>query len=520
VLAFSLVSACSVDFRDTILELRSDSSGYGTNITAEDYDNVTIRLKFEIEDVYGSNCAQYIKANAKIYRQDEDGYWSEFKTISTKSEKLEENYYTFTWKDIFRVDDRYTKYRVNAEIFDNKDQEYENLRAYVELKNNNSSNSDYDYKPTTYCEDLSIIANDIEINENSEQNTIFYLKNDSTKRFEITEIKITSNGLTLNNYYNEKYASANGIANIIVKAKADNVFSNQTYENNISVRGTFSDGKTCSFSNIQRKTFNVNIRNNDSISATFNNTPNCNNFSIIAQDYVQIENFGKIPISITNGTNQRADVYIEGTIESTPSLISLPANSAITRDIDIKTYLGSGEITLRPIVSGCNFSSKTIKITNTARGSITQLSMNTKFEENETQGNIIIQVTNPTTRIFNGIVKISAPNGWSANTKEVTITPGTNNIVIPLTKTTNAINGAGKVSLIVEDEEINNEFSVTGGNTTRSLAGLFTLGIFGINNLANLLILIIVVILIIGMIGRITSDEKNEKTQAWEEKNN
>ena len=54
---------------------------------------------------------------------------------------------------------------------------------------------------------------------------------------------------------------------------------------------------------------------------------------------------------------------------------------------------------------------------------------------------------------------------------------GTNNIVIPLTKTTNAINGAGKVSLIVEDEEINNEFSVTGGNTTRSLAGLFTLGI-------------------------------------------
>ena len=70
----------------------------------------------------------------------------------------------------------------------------------------------------------------------------------------------------------------------------------------------------------------------------------------------------------------------------------------------------------------------------------------------------------------------------------------------------------------MEDEEINNEFSVTGGNTTRSLAGLFTLGIFGINNLANLLILIIVVILIIGMIGRITSDEKTKNTSVGRKK--
>jgi len=620
------------------LELRSNTDGYATSISAEDNSPVTIRVRFDIDDLSGTDCAREISARSVIYRITESGNWQQFRTTSARSQTLIEDEYYFIWTNEFTVDDYYTRYRIETRIFDSNNEEYQNLTGYVDVVSNNCSgiklttydytidegeestryfrienntnkefrvndlgvlftnslvrsgsvdydstiprysqetvdvtlsagyvssdstttgtftvsgyldgtfcsttaigrksfsvtvqdtgstssggSNDDDYTSIADCEDLSVIVKNIDISESSEQTEIFYLRNDSTKRFEITEIQLTNNGLTLENYYNEKYASANGAANIIIKAKAESVFANKTFENNIRVRGRFSDGRTCSFDNIQRKIFNVNILNTDSATNTTNTTPNCNNFSISAIDNIQIENFGKIPITITNGTNQRADVYVEGTIETTPSLISLPPNSSITRDLDVKTYLASGEITLKPSVTGCNFPSKTIRVTNTAKGSISQLSVDTKFEQNETQGTIIIQVNNPTTKIFNGIVKVNTPTGWSTNTKEVTITPGTNNIVIPLSKETNATNGKGTISLIIEGEEIKNEYTISGSNSSGSLSGLFSLGIFGISNLGTLLILIILVILIIGMIGRITSNSKSEEKQVWEEEKN
>ena len=57
------------------------------------------------------------------------------------------------------------------------------------------------------CEDLKIHTKNIIIGEGKETKEIFYLKNNSTKRFELLDIDTTQNGLELNGYYYEKYAA-------------------------------------------------------------------------------------------------------------------------------------------------------------------------------------------------------------------------------------------------------------------------------------------------------------------------
>ncbi len=623
-------NACSIDFEDVTLELRSDTDSYAQNITAEDNDDVTIRVKFDIDEVSGNDCANDIEVRAQIYRQEDNDDWELFDTLED-DEDLDEDDYTFTFDDAFEVDDDYSRYRVNVTIFD-VNEEYEDERGYVDVVNNscsgielivedfdidegeegtetfiieNNTNTEFriseldtifsnslirsgdfdysetveenseeeveitlsvgyvsrdttttgtftvagylgsnfcsvssvgresfdvtvedtgssslddddddeddDYRGISDCEDITIVANNISILEGRETIENFYLQNDATKRFEILEIQLTDNGVELDNYYNEKYASANGIADIAVSVKTENVFSNKSFENTIKVRGKFSDGKTCSFSNIRSETFNVNVENSDSIGLT--SYTNCNNFSISAQDIISIENFGKIPFTITNGTNQRADIYVEGTLDASPSLISLPANSSISRELDVTILSSNGEIVLRPVVSGCYLASKRISVTNKAKGNFSSLTMNLDFENDETNGEINIEINNPTTKIYSGVITFDGPQGWSASSRSVTITPGTNNITINLTRTANAESGRGRVTFSSSGEEISEEFSI--GNS--ALAGLFSLGALGISNLATILLIILAVLLIVGIITKVT-EKSDKKQQEWEEK--
>ena len=88
--------------------------------------------------------------------------------------------------------------------------------------NNNTSSSE--------CDDLTIHTKTITVGEGKETKEIFYIKNESTKRFELLDIDTTENGLELRSYYYEKYAFPGDIADIVIQAIAPNVTSNKTYE--------------------------------------------------------------------------------------------------------------------------------------------------------------------------------------------------------------------------------------------------------------------------------------------------
>jgi len=376
----------------------------------------------------------------------------------------------------------------------------------IQVKNVSTTDST-EYVRKTDCEDLEINVHNFSINENQETTQVFYLENDSTKRFQITDVSVTNNGVQLYNYYNEKYAHPGEIADIVLKGSAPNVFSSRTYENTIKVKGMFSDGKTCTFENIQKKTFTVSVIDNQ---ASTINLSSCNDFSINVSESIAIENFGTIPFTITNGTSKRADIYVESNIDVTPTLISLPANSAISRELSVSLLGYSGEIVLRSVVEGCNFNSKRITITNKARGELASLSMNIDFSEDENKATIITEINNPTTKIFRGVLNFDLPQGYFSSNKEVVITPGKNTIVSEISKTNNTSSGRGTITFRSENGEIKQEFNI-GGET---FSGMFLLS-GGIYNLGLILLLIVVVLLVVGIISSITN--KPEKKQEWQD---
>lgn len=617
VLLIAGASACSINITNEKLELRSNTDGYLTNISAEDNSPIDIRVTFTITDVSGSGCANNVRVNSKIYRKTTSGDWQLHRTTSIKTQELAEDEFSFTWTDDFTVDDYYDRYRVDTNIFDSNNEQLDELQAYIDMIDNScsgikltvsdmtidegnsatrafrvenntnkefrinnvsvlstnalirSGSVDYDstvsrysqeivdvtinagyvssdstttatfavsgyldgtfcsetaigrksfsvkvldtgssgssdnYTSTPDCEDIRLITKNFEMSENSESTQIFYLENNSTKRFELLDVQVTSNGLDLRTYYNEQYAFPGEIADIIIKASAPNVFSNQLYENTIKARGQFSDGRSCSFDNIVKKTFTITAI--DSQKASF---LSCNNFSISAPESVSFENFGKIAVTIVNGTNQRADVYIEGDVEANPTQISLPANSSISREISVSLRGTNGTLSLRPSVEGCYYATKKINITNTAKGALSALIMTTNVQEDTNSLKLLIEINNPTTRIFSGVLAISAPQGWYSNDREVTITPGKNNFEINLNKTANAVPGTITVAFKSNGEQITQSVSV--GETVFS-------GFFALGNLAGsflaLLLIVIVVLLIVGLV----SAEKPQKKEVWME---
>ncbi len=614
-------SACSVNLTNEKVELRSNTDGYATSISAEDNSPIDIRVTFTINDVSGSDCAANVKVNSKIYRKTSSGDWTLYRTTTIKTQELQEDEFSFTWTDDFTVDDYYERYRVDTNIFDSNNGNLEEMSSsYIDMVNNScsgiklvtsdmtidegndatrtfrvenntnktfeinnvsvlstnalirSGSVNYDstvsrysqevvdvtinagyvssdssttatfavsgyidgtfcsetaigrksftvtvldtgssgsnsgsYTSTPDCEDLRLVTKNFEMNEGSESTQIFYLENNSTKRFEVLDVQTTSNGIDLRAYYNEQYAFPGEVADIIMKATSANVFSNQTYENTIKVKGQFSDGRSCSFDNIQKRTFSTTVL--DSQKASF---ASCNNFSINAPEAVSFENFGNIPITIVNGTNQRADIYIEGDIEASPTQISLPANSSISRELSVSLRGTNGTITLRPSVEGCYYATKRISVSNTAKGTLSALTMTASVEEDTNSAKILIGIDNPTTKIFSGVLSVSTPQGWYSNDKEVTITPGRNNFEIFLNKTTNAVSGTVTVAFKANGEQITQQVSLGGA----VFAGLFAWGGLAGSFLA-LLLIVIVVLLIVGLI----SAGAPEKKEVWMEEN-
>jgi hypothetical protein len=214
------------------------------------------------------------------------------------------------------------------------------------------------------CNDITLNANNNIIEESTEAKPVVVISNNSTKRFEILEIKTTDNGIDLSNYYNDKYVYSDQVADIVLSAIAPSVTADKVFSNTIWVRGVFSDGRTCSFDATNKAVFSTTI---------FNSAPaaiiplTCSNFSISVPSSASIKNYGTIPFTINNNTGKRADIFIEGTVDTTttPTLISLPASSSISRELAVKINSLNGQITFRPVVEGCSLAQTSIMVTNT-----------------------------------------------------------------------------------------------------------------------------------------------------------
>lgn len=376
----------------------------------------------------------------------------------------------------------------------------ETFSVTVQNTGNNDSGYYYDgyyydngYSTSSDCGDILLSANNFSMNESTESKFTINVKNDSTKRFEILEVQITNNGIELSNYYNEKYIFSGQYSDIILRAVAPSVIQDRAYDNTIKIRGQFSDGRTCSFDSIDEKTFNVNVINQAGSGAA-----NCSAFSLSAPTSVSVQNFGSIAFTINNGTNRRADIYVEGSAEATPSIISLPEKTSISRDLQIKINATNGEITFRPVVEGCTFSTTKVAITNTGTGELTQstITINSSKDSNTGELTLSVEINNPTTKSFLGILSVQTPNGWVSSDRSVSLAPGKNVFVIKVTPTTNAVNGNGKITFSANGQEISKDFSTSGEGL---FAGLFAFG-GNISALGLVLLVIVAVVILVAML--------------------
>jgi hypothetical protein len=360
---------------------------------------------------------------------------------------------------------------------------------------------------STKCDDLSLVVDDFYVNENETTQQAFYLKNNGTLRFEISEVQLTNNGLELSDYSNEKYAFSGDLADIFVKAVGPNVTEDKTYNNSMKVRGTFSDGTYCSFNNIRDANFNVLVKNTSVASFMA-----CENISITAPSVVSAENFGSVPFTITNGTNKSAVVYVESFLDITPTVIALPPNSSISREVTFQINTAGESIVFRPVVEGCTLQSTTVVVKNIASGSLSSITMKAETQSDGNTMKVIVEIKNTSNKMFYGTLDVDAPAGWMNVSKPLAVAPGTNTTEINLVKGNNPGAGNGKVTFSSNGEQVSTDFVADKG----SLAGLFTLG--GVAGGIGLLVLIIIAAIVIAFVVKRHETTPKETTQVddWE----
>lgn len=386
--------------------------------------------------------------------------------------------------------------------------------SVVVRNNSNSNNSGSGVSSNSDCSNIQIQSQGFEFLEGTNQQLILGIKNNSTKRFEILEIQASSSDFELNENDNEQYVFSGQTINLSLNASLPNVSFDSTLTGNLKVRGVFSDGKSCSFTQIDSETINVKVINSNELLLS----SNCNGFEITAPESIIVQNNGSFDFTINNFSNKTVQIIVEGETKDNATVIILPKNSSLSRKMNVELFSSNGFVKFIPKIDGCNLNSKTVNITNTSTGNFEELKMDLEVQRDYNLGVITLntKINNPSNKVFEGTLKISSPNGWPDVEKNVLIAPGENNLVEKLGSSGRFSEGEIQVSFSSEGKTISNKI-----NTNESklvLAGLFAFG-GNLSSLGIILMIILVIIIIVGVIGDLNESAPVPKEKWVNEKN-
>ncbi|MEW6295401.1 MAG: hypothetical protein AB1467_03855 [Candidatus Diapherotrites archaeon] len=130
-----------------------------------------------------------------------------------------------------------------------------------------------------FCDDISISTKTIELNENSTKAENFYVYNNSSEKFYLDDVQAydyaSAFNLEVADY--SDYVNSNNSGYIKVKVNSNSVDSDQSNTAYIKVKGHYSSGRTCTYSDIGEKQFTVRVLNVPKPS------PNCSSLDIETQ---------------------------------------------------------------------------------------------------------------------------------------------------------------------------------------------------------------------------------------------
>jgi hypothetical protein len=505
-----------IDSSDAFLSL-IDNSCDGIKIDAttfyideDDYDSKNFVIKNETTSDFSISSIELISSNSVIISGGVD-YPSE--VYSNDSDELEVSLET---KNVSTN----TNATVLLSISGYLDDKYCSASAIgkksisVVVRNTNNTSGSSSSNLDSDCEDIQIISNELEFNEGTNQKIIMGVKNNSTKRFEILDVDASSSSFDLTRNTNDKYLFSGQTGDVILNANLPNVSSDKILTGTLKIRGVFSDGKSCSFTQIPSEEINVKVINltNNSL------VPNCAGFNIIAPENLVIENNGSFDFTINNFSNKTARVIIEGSIQVNPTIIVLPKNSSLARKMDVELFSNNGFVKFTPTIEGCNLNSKIVNISNNVSGSISEAEIDLKIQRDYNKGiiDLGIVINNSTNKSFSGVLKIVTPNGWPNIEKTIVIVPGENSLVEKFGASGEASEGEITVSFSSNGQTILDSINTNENNLV--LAGLFSLG-GNLSSFGIILLIILVVIIIVGIIGDLGESTPTKKEEWVIEKN-
>lgn len=213
------------------------------------------------------------------------------------------------------------------------------------------------------CSNIDVSSHTVRINEGQEEFESFTVSNRTNRNFIIDNVTITDsdNAFTSSAYQWDDRINANNSGTITARIKANSVSSEETGTANIQIRGHFSDGTTCSSSQVGTTSFTVIVGNNGS---SGNNGTTCDDFSLSVPNFQRVSGRQTITVTVNNPVNRSGTVKLSGNnLSISPTSFSIPANSYFTKDIDVELLDGTRSFLVYDVdLKNCNVLSKTTEI--------------------------------------------------------------------------------------------------------------------------------------------------------------
>ncbi|MFH1392011.1 MAG: hypothetical protein ABIH20_06885, partial [Candidatus Diapherotrites archaeon] len=215
----------------------------------------------------------------------------------------------------------------------------ESFRVWIDNEGSGGSTSNS-------CSDIDFKQRTVSMDESDTETFKFDVENNGNDDFRITDVDVyeSSSYLSVVDFDDRGTIRDNDDLELEIELRSNSVSSDKTATVYVDIRGEFDDGKTCSFSQIGRESFKVEIEN----SGSSGSSTSCNDIEIDASDVtiqedssrtkiIKIKNDNSRNFEVDNITVSESNSYFNISTINEPERISANDDG----ELEIKIYTNS-----------------------------------------------------------------------------------------------------------------------------------------------------------------------------------
>ncbi|MDO8538165.1 MAG: DUF6049 family protein [archaeon] len=214
------------------------------------------------------------------------------------------------------------------------------------------------------CANIDVSSKTVRVQEGQEEFESFTINNRTNRNFIIDNVTVSDsdNAFTSSAYQWDDRVNANNSGTITARIKANTVSQEEVGDARIQIRGHFTNGTTCSSSQVGTVSFSVIVENSGSTGGSSGNS--CDDFELSVPNFEKVSGRETINVAVNNPLSRTGTIKLSGNnLSISPTTISIPANSYFTKDIDVELLSGTRSFLVYDVdLRNCNVLSKTTEI--------------------------------------------------------------------------------------------------------------------------------------------------------------